>query len=129
MSTSPIKVDFKGPIFKTDAGRQVKKAINKLIIEVSKEGVKNAKAEIVPGHGKDSGEFRKSIKRKKRGFTSRIFSRDARKAAWLEGRSKLNAKSRFKGYSDWERAYRQTDSTAGEEARKAAAFLVRELGG
>ena len=127
--TSPITVDFKGPFFKTDAGKAVRKYINRAVSKVSIAGKNEVKAELYKGHGKDTGEFRRGIRSKKKGMTSTVFAKDKRKATWLQGTSKLNQRSRFKGYDIWGRAYHRTDAGAGNEARQQVAALVRELGG
>lgn len=129
MANKPITVDLKGPLFQTDAGRTVRDAINKLVIEVSKEGVNEVKAELYQGHGVDSGAFRKGIKRKKRGFLSTVYASNAMIASWLQGTSKRNRTTRFAGYGIFTKAYHRTDQGAGEEARRIAAQLVKELGG
>jgi hypothetical protein len=54
---------------------------------------------------------------------------DSRKATWLEGTSKLNARSKFKGYQIFARASQRTDAVAGNQAREAVSELVRILGG
>lgn len=129
MSTEPIRVDFKGPIFKTDAGRAVKKAIQKAISNVAKAGKKEVQASLTEGHGKDSGEFRKGIRYKRTGMSAKVYARDARISAWLQGTSKRNRTTRYKGINLWGEATQRTDQGTGEEARKVVAELVRELGG
>ena len=127
MTTQPVRVS--GPLFRTDAGRKVKKAIDKVIIDVAKAGVAELRAELTVGHGVDSGETRRGIRRRKRGMSARVTIRDGRIAAWLQGTSKRNRTTRFKGYRVFTAAAARTDRTAGEAARKIAADLVRELGG
>jgi hypothetical protein len=126
---SAATVNFKGPFFKTDVGRAVRKYINRAISKVSIAAKNEIKAELYPGHGKATGAFRKGIRSKKKGLSSRVFAKDARKAAWLQGTSKLNQRTRFKGYRVFTTAARRTDAGAGNEARKQIAALVRELGG
>lgn len=127
--TSAVTVNFKGPFFKTDTGKAVQKYIGKAISNVSLAAKREIKAELVPGHGVVTGEFKRGIRSKKKGLSSRVYGRDARKSAWLQGTSKLNQRTRFKGYGIFTRAARATDRGAGEEARKQVAALVRELGG
>lgn len=129
MSTQPVKVDFSGPIFKTDAGRVVKKAIQKAISNVAKAGKKEVQAQLTEGHGKDSGEFRKGIRYKRTGMSAKVWARDARISAWLQGTSKRNRTTRYKGINLWTVSAQNTDKGAGEEARKLVAEIVKELGG
>lgn len=127
--TSPTRVDLKGPLFSTEAGRAVKRALNKVIIDVAKAGVTELKAELSPGHGVASGAFRRGVKRRKRGLSARVYASNTMIARWLQGNQKRNRTTRFKGYQIFDHAAARTDRTAGEQARQVAAQLVRELGG
>lgn len=119
-----------GPLFRTDAGRVTKKRISKIITGVLKDGVKTVRADLTKGHGKDSGEYRRSIRSSKRGLSGRVFSRmGGAISAWLQGESRLNARSKFKGFQLWTRARAEVDTAAGREARSEINALVRELGG
>lgn len=127
MTTAPVRVS--GPIFSTEAGRVVRRALDKVIVNVAKEGVKELRAELTVGHGVATGETKRGVRRRKRGLSARVTIRDGRIAAWLQGTSKRNRTTRFKGYRIFTVAAQRTDQGAGEEARRIAAELVRELGG
>lgn len=121
------RVEFRGPFFKTDVGREVRKAIGKAVSAVANEGKKDVQAQLYSGHGKDSGEFRRGIRRKKSGFTARVFAKDARKAAWLEGTSSLNRRSRYKGIQPFTTATSVTDGKAQRIADKLINALAKDL--
>lgn len=125
----PASVEFRGPFFRTDAGRAVRTAIGKAVSAVAAEGKTQMQAQLVQGHGKQTGEFRRGIRRKKTGFTARVFAVDSRIAAWLSGTSSLNARSRFKGLSPkpFEAAGAATDSKAQGIADKIINALTKEL--
>lgn len=120
-------IDLKGPFFRTDVGRVVKDAINKAVVAVANEGVKDVKAQLFTGHGKDTGQYRASIKTKKSGASSTVFSRDARKSTWLQGTSQRNRNTRFKGYGLWTDAAAETDDKAQGIADKIIHALTKEL--
>ena len=125
-----IKVTVTGPMFNGDPARVLSKAIDQVIIAVSKAGVNEVKAELSPGHGVQSGAFRKTISRRKRGKVGTVYSKNTMISKWLEGGSSLIKRpTRFRGYGIWGPATQRTDRTAGEEARAITAELVRELGG
>ena len=122
-------VRVSGPIFSTEAGKVVKKAIDKVIIDVAKVGVREVKSELHRGHGVDSGAFKRTVRRRKKGLSARVYSSNTMIALWLQGTQKRNRTTRFKGYQIFDKAAQRTDATAGEQARRVAAELVRELGG
>lgn len=125
-----IKVNVTGPMFTGSPDRVLSKAIDQVIIAVSKVAVNEVKAELTPGHGVQSGAFRRGITRKKSGKEARVFAKNTMIAKWLEGGSRMvKRQTRFQGYGIFGPATQRTDRTAGEEARKITAELVRQLGG
>lgn len=121
------KVEFKGPFFRTDAGREVRNAIGKAVSAVAAEGKRDTQALLTEGHGKDSGEFRKGIRRKKKGFTATVFAKNAMIAAWLQGTSKRNQTTSYKGINLFTDAAQATDGKAQAIADKIINALAREL--
>ena len=121
---------LEGPIFRTDAGRDVKRQINKLIDKVLKQGVRDVRSDLRKGQGKESGAYRRSIRSKKRGLTGRVYSRQGGAVSeWLQGESKLNARSKYKGFKLWSRAHDRLNRGFGRETRENISRLVRDLGG
>ena len=119
-----------GPFFRTDAGKATKKRISKIISDVLKQGVREVRAALYRGHGKASGDFRRSIRSRKRGLTGRVYSREGgAKSAWLQGESSLNSRSKFKGFQLWTKARAKLDHETAAPARDEISALVRELGG
>lgn len=119
-----------GPFFRTDAGKAVKKQVNKIITDVLKDGVREVRGQLYKGHGKASGDYRRSITRRKRGLSGRIFSRKGGAiSAWLQGESRLNTRSKFKGFRLWTDARNRLDHESASTARAQIAELTRDLGG
>ena len=128
MATPPIVIS--GPLFKSDSGREVRRAIGKLVSAVAVVGKQQVQAQLTPGHGKLTGRYRRTVTRKKSGkLAAEVRSKNTMMSLWLEGGSNLLAKRKgsFPGYHIYENAYRRTDATAGEQARKIVAELVRAL--
>jgi len=121
---------LEGPYFRTDAGKAVKKQINKLITGLLRQGVREVKSDLRKGQGKDSGAYRRSIRSKKRGLTGRIYSRQGGAiSSWLQGESRLNSTARYKGFRLWTTARDRLDRDSGRETRENISRLVRDLGG
>ena len=125
------RVTLSGPLFSKDIETTVKGAIRKTVQAVAKAGQDDYKAALRTGHGYQTGQYKRSMTRKSRGFTSTVYSRDARKSTWLEGTQarQRSGRVKFKGYALFRDATARTDRTAGEEARRLVDEIVRELGG
>ena len=122
------KVTMTGRVWRGDTSRVLDKAIGAVIVAVAKEGVKQEKAELTKGRGVDSGVFKRTIKRKKRGQSATVYAKNKMISQWLQdGGSTFKRRTKFRGYDIWTPAYRRTDRTAGEEARRTAASIVRQL--
>lgn len=134
-----ITVKVTGPMFTGNPARVLSKAIDQVIITVSKVGVTEVKAQLYPGHGVNArpgkvehprGTFKKSIRRSKKGKDGFVFSRNTMMARWIDSGSDLIIRpGSFRGYQIFPKATAKTDRTAGEEARKITAHIVRQLGG
>ena len=127
--TAAVKVS--GAFFRGNVGVQTKKAVGKVVTEVAKVGKTELQAQLYPGHGRRSGAFRRTVKRRTRGLTARVWASNTMIAKWLQGGVGLipKRKGSFRGYAIFDAATARTDATAGEEARKGVAELVRVLGG
>jgi hypothetical protein len=127
--TDFVKVDLQGPLLSRDAQRQAKRAVTRVVSAVAKEGKREVQQDLTKGHGKDTGEYRRGVRRKlgPDRMSARVFARDGRKAAWLEGTSKLNRKSVFKGYSVFAHATARLE--ASRAGQGAMARIVKDLGG
>ena len=126
---SQLRVELSGPLFTKPITTTVRGAQNKLVQRVTATGRKNYKDLLIKARGRDSGAYRRTIRGRTKRGVGRVFSTDARKATWLEGTSKLNRRSRFKGYRLFARAADKTDREAGAEARRLGNELARQLGG
>lgn len=119
-----------GPLFRTDAGRAVKKRVSKIVTDLLKEGIRDVRGQLYRGHGKASGDYRRSIRSRKRGLSGRVYSRQGGAiSAWLQGESRLNRRSKFRGYQVWTTARAILEHDSAKPARDEINALIRELGG
>lgn len=125
--TSAVKIS--GAFFKGDVGKQAKTAVGKVVTQVAVVGKREVQAELYLGHGSLSGAFRKRVKRRTKGLTALVWASNTMIAQWLQGVQKRNRTTKFKGYQIFDHARNRTDATAGNEARRGVAELVRILGG
>ena len=134
-----IKVKVTGPMFRGDPARVLSKAIDQVIIAVSKVGVTEVKSQLAPGHGVNArpgpvaqprGTFKRRITYRKRGKEAMVTSRNWLLDNWLnDGSDRVMRKGNFRGYKIFDTATVQTEAKAGSEARAITSELVRQLGG
>lgn len=121
-------VTVSGPFFMPGVVGMVHDAVNEAVREVSQFGAEAVKDQLHPGHGVRSGKFRSSISgqvtQSRQGL---VFARDAVKGPWLEGTSRRNLTTRFKGYAMWRKGRERTNREALKIADKIIGQLVRKL--
>lgn len=124
-----VRVTFSGPLLSRDAQRLAKRGVARVVSAVAAQGKREVQQDLTKAHGKETGEYRKGIRRKlgRDRTSARVFALDSRKAAWLEGTSKLNRRSKFKGYAVMAKATTRLQSSAA--GSKAMAKVIRDLGG
>lgn len=122
-------VELRGSLFRTDARRVVRGALEDALEEAGRAGVRAVQDELTPGHGVATGSFERSLRHKRTGLSDTVYSTQPAKAAWLEGTSRRNRTTSFPGYRIFTRSAAALDRRAGEIGRRAAADVTRELGG
>src|SRR3990167_3310900 len=107
------RVTVSGPFFTSDVDRLITDAIHEAVREVSQFGAEAVKDQLYTGHGVRSGKFRASITgqvtQSRHGV---VFARDAVKGPWLEGTSRRNQTTRFKGFGMMRKGTQRTDKQA-----------------
>jgi hypothetical protein len=125
-----------GPFFQLK-GQPLKDAGADTIQDIIKEGEAKVEAQLYPGHGVATGEYKASVTRtfKRRsqgviGYGKVHASHDSRalaiRGAWLEGGSRSGAR-RFKGYAIYRKATAHLRKLAKQMAGKQYARAVRRL--
>jgi len=123
-------VTITGPLLRSDVSPRIHRAVTKIIREVSYAGEDNVQAQLVPGHGVQSGRFRFYVRGKlTKSLHGAIFAGDYVKGAWLEGTSSRNQTSRFKGYAMFRKGRDRTDKQVQAIGDAIFKGLVAELGG
>lgn len=127
-----LSIELSGPLFnKPVVARTRRGATSKIITRLTTVARQNVTKRLTKGHGRDSGDYRRSIRKKTKKGIGFVFSTDARKATWLEGTQarQQSGSVRFRGYRVFAEATEETDRDARPEAEKAIAELARALGG
>ena len=129
--TNQLKVELSGPLFTKPTTTTVRGAQKKLVQRVSVRAKQEVQKQLRKGHGKESGAYRRSIKRKARKTTATVWSTNRMISGWLEdgGREFKGTRKAFQGYHIWSIATTRTDATAGAEARRIGRELARQFGG
>jgi hypothetical protein len=126
-----------GPFFQLK-GQPLKDAGADTIQDIIKEGEAKVEAQLYPGHGVATGEYKASVTRtfKRRsqgviGYGKVHASHESRtlaiRGAWLEGGSTRRAGSRFKGYGMFKKATAHLRKLAKQMAGKQYARAVKRL--
>lgn len=123
------RVQLSGPLFQGAARSAVRGALEAVLDEAGRAGVKAVQDQLSPGHGVDTGDFERSLRHKRAGLSTAVESTQPAKAAWLQGTSRRNRTSSYKGIQPFTKGAVALERRAGEIARKAANDLARELGG
>lgn len=122
-------VSFSGPLFSANVSHTVARALDRIVEDVAKDALEAVKGQLRPGHGVDKGDFENSLRISRDGHKATVSTPQTAKAAWLEGTSRRNRTSSYKGIQPFTKATRATDRTAKRTADRRAAELARDLGG
>lgn len=117
-----VDVDTRGPVFQPGLPKSVlNKALRDGVEEVAREGEKLVKMQLYPGHGYESGHYKRSVHGHVRGTVAEVHDSGVIYGAWLEGVSRRNQRTRFKGY----RMFRNAMRRLAPAAERIAAGPVR----
>lgn len=128
-----VRIDAKitGPFF--DYGtRAIEDANREWVEDMIREGEAKVEAQLYPGHGVATGEYKRHIGSKIlssahgqiHGATDK---RNAIVGAWLEGSSSRNERHRFKGYHMWRSTRSHLNRLAKELGGKVYARVTKRL--
>jgi hypothetical protein len=102
---------FSGPFF--DRGDvKVKRAIRGTTQDLVERGEQIVKRQLYPGHGLITGNLRRSVSGAMTGPLSGIIATPVVYGAYIEGVSRRNETTRFKGYSMFRKAAKALDKMA-----------------
>ena len=113
-----IRVTVSGPFFRLGA-RPFLDAVHNAVRALTEEGEAKVKDQLYPGHGLITGHYRRSVVGELTdSLHGRIHDSNVVYGPWLEGVSRRNETTRFKGYHMFRRAGEQLQRTARETLQR-----------
>lgn len=129
-----ITVQYAGPLFTTNIDRDVHDGLNAAINDLTMRGQGLVQGQLYAGHGVKTGTLRRSIHGGLvRDLTGQIDAglyqqgENLEYAAYIEGVSRKNATSKFKGYAMFRQAHAKLREY--DVARLVAKHVARRFGG
>ena len=124
-----MSVTVRGPFFASDVDGMIRNAIDAAVKETTEFGASAVQGQLYSGHGVRSGKFRASITGRllKSGVGTVAPRRQAIKGRWLEGTSRRNQTTRFKGYGVFRIGRDRTDNQAQKIADRIFHNLTQRL--
>ena len=124
-----VQIRLSGPLFRAGTSQRViDRAVDRTISELVAEGEKRVKQQLYKGHGVLTGFYRRSIHGEL--LDSRhgiIHDSKVIYGPWLEGTSRRNQTTRFKGYAMFRNATQGLQEIAPRLLNKHMARAAREL--
>jgi hypothetical protein len=109
-----IDVSVRGPLFSAAAAPAVKDITHDVVTELVDEGEKRVVLQLYPGHGLKTGHYRRSIHGDMlSSLHGRIHDSKVVYGPWLEGVSRRNQTTRFRGYAMFRNAKQQIERITG----------------
>lgn len=99
-----VSVRTSGPFFDGRTQRAIDRALTDTLQDVTERGESIVKRQLFPGHGLVTGTLRRSIAGEVVNNRRATVGTDVIYGAWIEGTSRRNETTRFKGYSMFRRA-------------------------
>jgi|TARA_R110000751_G_scaffold97232_2_gene189236 hypothetical protein len=99
-----IHVVTSGPFFTGATQRQIEHALRDTLQDVTERGESITKRQLFPGHGFVTGTLRRSIAGEVINSRNTLVKTNVVYGAWIEGTSRRNATTRFKGYHMFRKA-------------------------
>jgi len=97
-----IDVDMTGPFFDGRMQKAVRLALTDTVRDATDRGEGMVKAQLYPGHGLVTGTLRRSVAGEARGLNA-LIETNVIYGPWIEGTSRRNETTRFKGYAMFRR--------------------------
>lgn len=120
-------VTMTGPIFSPNVATMTKETIRAIEKDLVKEGIGMVREQLHPGHGYQTGAFKRSITGSRKTMHATIYPRLWVIGLWLEGVSSRNDKTRFKGYAIFRKARDVLKDQSDDIAQRHVGALVRKL--
>lgn len=125
-----VNVDTHGPLWNGMADRAVRDWIDSTKREVADMGVRELDAIVMDKTGRGTGQYQREIRTRTTGRYNDILIDDpVVYGPWLEGVSKRNESTRFKGYHLWRRTRQRLRRDFKDHAEERLHRYLEEMGG
>jgi hypothetical protein len=130
MPTSRINVIVSGPLFDGRADAAVRDWLDATKREIADMGVKELDAIVMDKTGRGTGHYQSQITTRVVSYNDVLITDPVIYGPWLEGTSKRNSSTRFKGYHLWRRTRLRLRRTFKDVAqKKLEEHYLRMMGG
>jgi len=130
VARSRINVDTSGPLFDGMAENIVRDWLDATKREVADMGVRELDAIVMDKTGRGTGHYQSQITTRVIRYNDVLITDPVIYSAWLEGISKRNESTRFKGYHLWRRTRLRLRRTFKDVAqKKLEEYYLRRMGG
>ena len=99
-----INATVRGPFFDGRTKRAISMALQDTLQDVTERGESIVKRQLFPGHGMVTGTLKRSIAGEVVNSLRAFVSTNVVYGGWIEGTSRRNQTTRFKGYSMFRKA-------------------------
>ena len=131
MSRLGFQVELKGKLFSPTVDKELVKALNKGITRMALVSEERVKSQLWKGHGVVTGHLRRSVSGELvRDLVAQTDAGAVRQGAnvvyatWIEGTSKRNKTTRFKGYRMFDKARKKLQ---GELVANADKYFAKHI--
>ncbi|HEV7651339.1 MAG TPA: hypothetical protein VGP26_24580 [Actinophytocola sp.] len=122
-----MTVEFSGPLFDGTAGKLLERGAEAAEEQVALS-VRDQVRQILRRSARRPTGYYESRVVVERARGDRVVRNDLVYDDWLEGNSRRNSASRFKGYRHWERAAAQAEGQAGRVAEQVLGPYIDRMG-
>ena len=130
MAGPGIGVALSGPVFRVGAALVVRQMGRKTVADLVAYGEREVKLQLRPGHGLLTGNYRRNINGEiLANGNGLVHDNNVVYGPWLEGVSRRNASTRFKGYRMFRNAQQKVDRRSGRFLKNRVGQGVSKLNG
>lgn len=130
MGRSTINVNFSGPLFDGEAPAIIREWLDKTKRQVADMGVRELDAITMDSTGRGTGHYQTMITTRVISYNDVLITDPVVYGPWLEGTSKRNESTRFKGYHLWRRTRLKLRRDFKDIAEKSLhEYYLQRLGG
>lgn len=131
MASGPgVAIVLSGPLFRAGASLVVRQMGRKTVADLVAFGEREVKLQLYPGHGLITGNYRRNINGQiLANGNGLVHDNNVVYGPWLEGVSRRNKQTRFKGYQMFRNAQQKVNRRKNGILKKRVGEGVRKLNG